>query len=266
MPAPAQVTEAFELLRQGRDAEARALLEKVVRDDYADAAVLEALGDVREKLGDKAGALDAYLGAVTHLRARGELQRALGVLELMLIVDEHNLDARCEAAAIREERGDGVGAWRELGAAATAAAQATAPGNAQGDAKGDARPGAVARVERAVLGADTPVPNAQAALAIIDALAPRDAAAAARIARALAGSLVARRLTDEARAVEGRATALESARAAASDERSPLSRLLEEPEDAVPKTDPDAGSFADDTAEHRREDKSGDDDTTDIER
>lgn len=253
MPAPEQVTEAFELLRQGRDAEARALLEKVVHDDYADAAVLETLGDVREKLGDKTGALDAYLGAVTHLRARGELQRALGVLELMLIVDEHNLDARCEAAAIREERGDGAGAWRELAAAAVAATH-------------EADAAVVARVEHAVLGTETPVPGAEAALAIIDALAPRDAAAAARIARALAGSLMARRLTDEAHAVEGRATALESARAAASDGRSPLSRLLEEREDAVPKTDPDAGSFADDTAEHQREDKSGDDDSTDIER
>src|SRR3990172_13161530 len=101
MSGPAPVSEGFERLRQGRDAEARALLEKVVKDDNADAAVLETLGDVREKLGDKAGAIDAYLGAVTHLRVRGELQRALGVLELMLIVDENSIDARLEAAAVR---------------------------------------------------------------------------------------------------------------------------------------------------------------------
>lgn len=255
MPAPAQVAEAFELLRQGRDAEARALLERVVADDTADAAVLETLGDVREKLGDKAGAIDAYLGAVTHLRARGELQRALGVLELLLIVEEHHLDARLEAASLREERGDGVGAWRELGAAAVAAAR---PGGATDEA--------VKRLERAVLDMEVPVPGASVATAIIDALAPRDAAAAARIARALASSLVARRLPDEARLVEARAAALESARAAASDESSPLTRLLEARDDAVPKTDPDAAALSEDTAEHHRDEDSGGDDTTDLER
>ncbi|MBI1945226.1 MAG: hypothetical protein HYS27_05995 [Deltaproteobacteria bacterium] len=255
MPGTPQVSEAFELLRQGRDAEARALLEKVVQDDNADAAVLETLGDVREKLGDKAGAIDAYLGAVTHLRVRGELQRALGVLELMLIVDENSIDARLEAAAIREEKGDAVGAWRELAAAANAAGHATRTTDQE-----------ARKVEPAVLDMNGPVPNAAAALAVIDALAPRDPAAAARIARALAGSLLSRRLADDARQVEARAAALESARAAESDERSPLARLLEEREDPVPKTDPGAPSFSDDTAEHARDDQSDDDDTTDVER
>jgi tetratricopeptide (TPR) repeat protein len=237
-----QVSEAFELLRQGRDAEARALLEKVVQDDNADAAVLETLGDVREKLGDKAGAIDAYLGAVTHLRVRGELQRALGVLELMLIVDEDSIDARLEAAAIREEKGDAVGAWRELAAAANAAGHATRTTDQE-----------ARKVEPAVLGMNGPVPNAAAALAVIDA-------------RALAGSLLSRRLADDARQGEERAATLESARAAESDERSPLARLLEEREDPVPKTDPGAPAFADDTAEHARDDQSDDDDTTDVER
>ena len=221
--------------------------------DNADAAVLETLGDVREKLGDMSGAIDAYLGAVTHLRVRGELHRALGVLELMLIVDEHNIDARCEAASIREERGDAAGAWRELAAAAVAAGQPT-----------ETTDESVNKLEQVVLSMDAPVPSAPAALAIIDALAVRDPAAAARIARALAGSLSSRRLPDEARAVEARAASLESARAAASDERSPLARLLEEREDAVPKPDPAAPSFSEDTAEHRRDDSSANDDTTDI--
>ena len=256
MPGPVQVTEAFELLRQGRDAEARALLERVVQDDNADAAVLETLGDVREKLGDPTGAIDAYLGAVTHLRVRGELQRALGVLELALIVDENSIDARCEAAAVREEKGDVAGAWRELVAAAVAAGHATRTTDE-----------AARKVEPAVLGMSTAVPNAAIALALIDGLAPRDAAAAARIARALAGSLWSRRLADDARAVEARATGLESARAADSDERSPLARLLEEREDTAPKTDPGAPAFADDTAEHARDDDEDvDDDTTDVER
>lgn len=255
MSGPAPVSEAFELLRQGRDAEARALLEKVVGDDNADAAVLETLGDIREKLGDKAGAIDAYLGAVTHLRVRGELQRALGVLELMLIVDENNVEARCEAAAIREQREDVPGAWRELAAAAVAAGQATRTTD-----------NAPHTVEQVVLAMDAPVPTAAAALAVIDGLAPRDPAAAARIARALAGSLLSRRLADDARQVEARALALESERAAASDQQSPLTRLLEEREDAVPKTDPGAASFSEDTAEHARDDQSGDDDTTDVER
>src|SRR6187551_3154171 len=70
MSTKTRAAEAFDLLKQGREKEARALLEKIVEDDLADAAVLETLGDVREKLGDKSGAIDAYAGAVMHLRAR----------------------------------------------------------------------------------------------------------------------------------------------------------------------------------------------------
>lgn len=114
----ARTTEAFALLKEGKDQEARAILEELVRGDVADAAVLETLGDVREKLGDKAGALDAYSGAVTHLRFRGELRRALGVLELMMIVDDQNFSMRREAAEVRAELGDAEGCWREITAAA----------------------------------------------------------------------------------------------------------------------------------------------------
>jgi tetratricopeptide (TPR) repeat protein len=110
----ARASEAFDLLKAGREKEARTILETIVRDDMADAAVLETLGDVREKLGDRQGALDAYAGAVTHLRARGEGRRALGVLELMILVDEKNLWARGEGAEIRWELGDDAGCWREV--------------------------------------------------------------------------------------------------------------------------------------------------------
>src|SRR5687768_727691 len=109
MSKDGRANEAFDLLKQGRHKEARAILEKIVQDDSADAAVLETLGDVREKLGDKAGAIDAYAGAVTHLRARGETKRALGVVELMLIVDETSVLARREAAEIRLDGGDEAG-------------------------------------------------------------------------------------------------------------------------------------------------------------
>src|SRR5438270_7849430 len=102
----ARASEAFDLLKAGREKEARAILEAIVRDDVADAAVLETLGDIREKLGDKQGALDAYAGAVTHLRARGDGRRALGVLELMLLVDDKNVWARVESAEARWELSD----------------------------------------------------------------------------------------------------------------------------------------------------------------
>lgn len=113
----ARKNEAFDLLKQGRDQEARAILEGIVKSDEADAAVLETLGDVREKLGDKTGALDAYAGAVTHLRARGEPRRALGVVELMLLVDDQAFLPRRESAELRLELGDEEGCWREVAAA-----------------------------------------------------------------------------------------------------------------------------------------------------
>ena len=116
-----RANEAFELLKKGKHAEARDILEGIVREDRADAAVLETLGDVREHLGDAPGALDAYAGAVTHLRARGEGWRALGVIELMLIVDETSLVARCEAADLKRDLGDNEGCWREVVAAVESA-------------------------------------------------------------------------------------------------------------------------------------------------
>jgi tetratricopeptide (TPR) repeat protein len=112
--------EAFGLLKQGRHEEAKAILEAIVRDDLADAAVLETLGDVREKLGDGSGALSAYAGAVVHLRARTEHDRALNVLELMLVLQPDNAWARAESADIYALRGDGVACWRELAEASAA--------------------------------------------------------------------------------------------------------------------------------------------------
>jgi tetratricopeptide (TPR) repeat protein len=112
-----RANEAFDLLKQGRDAEAREILEDIVARDEADAAVLETLGDVREKLGDKAGAMDAYAGAVTHLRARGEAGRAMGVLELMMLVDDTSAEPHVEAAEIRLEQGDAEACWRSLSTA-----------------------------------------------------------------------------------------------------------------------------------------------------
>ena len=106
--------EAFALLKSGRHAEARAILEAIVQDDLADAAVLETLGDVREKLGDGSGALSAYAGAVVHLRAREEHDRALSVLELMQVLQPDNPWVRAEAADIYALRGDGATCWREL--------------------------------------------------------------------------------------------------------------------------------------------------------
>jgi predicted Zn-dependent protease len=106
--------EAFGLLKSGKHDEARVILEAIVKDDLADAAVLETLGDVREKLGDGSGALSAYAGAVVHLRARDEHDRALGVLELMLVLQPDNPWARAESADIYADKGDGAACWREL--------------------------------------------------------------------------------------------------------------------------------------------------------
>jgi tetratricopeptide (TPR) repeat protein len=119
-PVDPRHAEAFALLKSGRHEEARAILEAIVKDDLADAAVLETLGDVREKLGDGTGALSAYAGAVVHLRARYEHDRALSVLELMLVLQPDNAWARAESADIYALRGDGVGCWRELAEACAA--------------------------------------------------------------------------------------------------------------------------------------------------
>jgi tetratricopeptide (TPR) repeat protein len=120
-PTNTRANEAFDLLKQGKHKEAKDILEEIVREDRADAAVLETLGDVREQLGDKLGALEAYSGAVTHLRTRGEHRRALGVIELMLIVDEASVSARREAADIKRELDDEAGCWREVTAGVVSA-------------------------------------------------------------------------------------------------------------------------------------------------
>lgn len=117
----ARTQEAFALLKDGRHAEARMILEAIVAADDADAAVLETLGDVREKLGDASGAIDAYFSAVTHLRARGELKRSLGVLELMGLVNDRLAAVPREAAEVRRALGDVEGCWRDVMAAATLA-------------------------------------------------------------------------------------------------------------------------------------------------
>ena len=68
-PVDPRHSEAFNLLKDGKHQEALPLLEAILKDDLADAAVLETLGDVREKLGDPHGALSAYAGAVVHLHS-----------------------------------------------------------------------------------------------------------------------------------------------------------------------------------------------------
>ena len=109
-----RANEAFDLLKQGKDEEARLILENIVRDDAADAAVLETLGDVREKLGDKTGAMDAYASALVHLRARAEHKKALSVIELMQLVDDRAVLPHTEAADIKRELGDEQGCWSEV--------------------------------------------------------------------------------------------------------------------------------------------------------
>lgn len=181
----ARTNEAFDLLKQGRDQEARAILEAIVNSDEADAAVLETLGDVREKLGDKLGALDAYAGAVTHLRARGELRRALGVVELMVLVDDTAFLPRREGAEIRFELGDAEGCWREVVAGAESALAAKD----------------VARAVALCLDFAEALPEAAPALHIARRLEHVDKHACARLCGDLGHALRARGKNDEALAL-----------------------------------------------------------------
>lgn len=206
-----RANEAFDLLKQGKHKEARDILERIVHEDNADAAVLETLGDVREKLGDAAGALDAYGGAVTHLRARGEGKRALGVIELMLIVDETSVTARHEGADIKRELGDIEGCWREVVAGVEAAI-----------ARQDLA-AAMALVEEM---ADI-VPELPPAIAVVRRIHNLSKPEAARLARLLAESLRERGKVEDARSLSALATELEPslkdvlyARAVPIDERS----------------------------------------------
>lgn len=191
----ARANEAFDLLKQGKHKEARAILERIVHDDSADAAVLETLGDVREKLGDKQGAIDAYTGAVTHLRARGENKRALGVIELMLIVDETSVQARREAADIRRELGDEAGCWRDVGNAVDAALSLSD------------LPTALAIIDEH----KDVVPDHAAAAVVCRSLGTASVREASRIARELAEVLRARGKPEDARVLAALATELEPA-------------------------------------------------------
>lgn len=191
----AKANEAFDLLKQGKHKEARDILEKIVHEDSADAAVLETLGDVREKLGDKVGALDAYGGAVTHLRARGEGKRALGILELMLIVEETSVIARREGADIRRELGDDAACWRDVVVTIDAAL---------------AKKDLAAALDVVEAHADI-VPDQQLAVAACRRLETASKKHASRIARTLAESLRARGKIDDARVLSALATEIEPA-------------------------------------------------------
>jgi predicted Zn-dependent protease len=93
---------AFEHLRSKRFVEARDALEQIVRDELADAVVWETLGDVREKLGDADGAVEAWRLAAAAWLARQQAKRAQSVLELLLILrpdDDEALDLLASLAA-----------------------------------------------------------------------------------------------------------------------------------------------------------------------
>ncbi|MBM4281138.1 MAG: hypothetical protein FJ137_10395 [Deltaproteobacteria bacterium] len=91
---------AFEHLRARRFFEAREALEQIVRDELADAVVWETLGDVREKLGDAEGAVEAWRLAADAWLARQQVHRARGVLELLLILRPEDDEARALLAAL----------------------------------------------------------------------------------------------------------------------------------------------------------------------
>jgi Flp pilus assembly protein TadD len=81
-----RVRQAFDLLRDKRFTEAREILEQLVKDELGDAVVFETLGDVREKLGDEAGAAEAWHIAVDLFLLKANKKRAQGVLEMLLIL------------------------------------------------------------------------------------------------------------------------------------------------------------------------------------
>ena len=89
----ADVQRAFTLMRAQRHAEARDVLEDLVRRELADAVVYETLGDVREKLGDGDGAVDAWRMAVDLFLHHQKPKRARAVLELWLILRPDDADA-----------------------------------------------------------------------------------------------------------------------------------------------------------------------------
>lgn len=95
-----RLQEAFEHLRYKRFEPARDALEGLVRDEFADAVVWETLGDVREKLGDADGAVDAWRLAATAWLARQQVKRARGVLELLLILRPEDDEANAMMASL----------------------------------------------------------------------------------------------------------------------------------------------------------------------
>lgn len=81
-----RLQRAFDLLREQQVAEAADILQSLVDDELADAVVWETLGDVREKIGDADAAVEAWRQSIDLYVARGMSKRAIGVLELLLIL------------------------------------------------------------------------------------------------------------------------------------------------------------------------------------
>lgn len=92
-PWQARVQRAFDLLRDKQFEASREVLEQLVKDELADAVVFETLGDVREKLGDADGAVEAWHMAVDLFLLKANRKRARGVLELLLILRPDDVDA-----------------------------------------------------------------------------------------------------------------------------------------------------------------------------
>jgi predicted Zn-dependent protease len=103
MTSPAaRLNEAFDHLRAKRFEQARDALDQLVRDELADAVVWETLGDVRDKLGDADGAVEAWRQAAAAWVARQQPRRARGVLELLLILRPDDVEANELLAALAE--------------------------------------------------------------------------------------------------------------------------------------------------------------------
>ncbi len=96
-----RLQQAFDLLRLQHTAEARDVLQSLVDDELADAVVWETLGDVRDKLGDSEGAVEAWKQAIDLYLARQMIKRAEGVLELLLILRPDDVDALATLAGLK---------------------------------------------------------------------------------------------------------------------------------------------------------------------
>lgn len=100
MTPQARVQRAFELLREKKFSESRDVLEQLVRDELGDAVVFETLGDVREKLGDADGAVEAWHMAVDLFLLKANKKRARGVLEMLLILRPDDADAAAKLRSL----------------------------------------------------------------------------------------------------------------------------------------------------------------------